>query len=99
MTTAFVLNAIFSNFWTWAFWIILGGLAGLVTELFMSDNSIGCAGNLFVGILGGILGGSVTAILGILPETLFYTFLPALGSAFLLLFVAQFFAQAHDGSI
>lgn len=99
MFAAVVESTVFNNFWTWTFWIILGGLAGTTTEMMLHSNTIGCAGNMFIGVLGGILGGVVIVTLGIQPGMLFYTFLPAFGSAFLLLFIAQFFAHIRYGTL
>ena len=45
-------------------WIIVGGLAGWAAEKFMKANH-GIMTNIFVGILGGVVGGWVFGLLGI----------------------------------
>ena len=45
-------------------WIIIGGLAGFIAEKFMKADH-GILTNIFVGILGGIVGGWIFGILGL----------------------------------
>lgn len=46
-------------------WIILGGIAGWIASLIMNkDGDLGIAGNIIVGILGAVLGGWISRVLG-----------------------------------
>lgn len=46
-------------------WIILGGLAGWIASMIMgTDKSMGVLANIFVGIVGALLGGFVVSIFG-----------------------------------
>lgn len=45
------------------FWIIVGGIAGWIAETYMKANH-GVMTNIFVGILGGIVGGMLFSVIG-----------------------------------
>lgn len=46
-------------------WIILGGLAGWIASMVMStDKSMGVLANIFVGIIGALIGGFLVSLFG-----------------------------------
>ena len=46
-------------------WIVLGGLAGWIASMIMgTDKSMGLLANIFVGIIGALIGGFLVSLLG-----------------------------------
>ncbi len=77
-------------------WIIMGGLAGWVASKIMKrDRAMGLLANIFIGIVGGIVGGWVASLFGLGTVDGFNlsSFLIALGGACLLLLVTGFFKR------
>jgi uncharacterized membrane protein YeaQ/YmgE (transglycosylase-associated protein family) len=74
-------------------WIIFGGLVGWVASLVMgTDAKQGLIGNIVLGILGALLGGFVSSLLGIPGITGFnlYSGLIALGGAILAVWIGRY---------
>jgi uncharacterized membrane protein YeaQ/YmgE (transglycosylase-associated protein family) len=74
--------------------IILGGLAGWVASMIMkTDASMGLVANIFVGIIGAIIGNMLLPIFGLGGTTGFslWSFIVALLGAVVLLFVVGMF--------
>jgi uncharacterized membrane protein YeaQ/YmgE (transglycosylase-associated protein family) len=49
---------------SWLSWIIVGFLAGVLAKLVTGQDRPGCLGTIFVGILGGLLGGAIFTAAG-----------------------------------
>ncbi len=77
-------------------WIVMGGLVGWVSSLIMGRNkNMGLFANIFVGIIGALLGGWLASLLGLGTFTGFNlpSFLIALGGACLLMLVTGMFKK------
>jgi uncharacterized membrane protein YeaQ/YmgE (transglycosylase-associated protein family) len=87
--TAFVLASVFSTIWAVIVWIIVGGIAGAITDRIIQGNRLGCLGNVAIGIVGGVVFAWLLDVLfNIQISGVFWTFIAALvGSAILLLIV------------
>jgi uncharacterized membrane protein YeaQ/YmgE (transglycosylase-associated protein family) len=86
---AFVFANVFSTIWAVIVWIVVGGIAGAITDRIIQGNRLGCLGNVAVGIVGGLLfAWLLDLIFNIQISGVFWTFIAALvGSALLLLVV------------
>lgn len=76
-------------------WIIVGGLAGWIASKMMNtDKSMGAIANIFVGIVGGVIGGFIMNNLfgksGAYGINLYSIFVSLLGSIILLALVKMF---------
>jgi uncharacterized membrane protein YeaQ/YmgE (transglycosylase-associated protein family) len=49
---------------SWLSWIIVGFVAGVLAKLVTGQDRPGCLGTIFVGILGGLLGGAIFTAVG-----------------------------------
>lgn len=49
---------------SWLSWIIVGFVAGVLAKLVTGQDRPGCLGTIFVGILGGLLGGALFTAAG-----------------------------------
>jgi uncharacterized membrane protein YeaQ/YmgE (transglycosylase-associated protein family) len=49
---------------SWLSWIIVGFVAGVLAKLVTGQDRPGCLGTIFVGILGGLLGGAIFTAAG-----------------------------------
>lgn len=81
------------------FWVIFGGLAGLVaTWLSGTDARVNGLMNVVVGVLGAVLGGFIMNALGGPGVSGFnlYSFLVAIGGAVVLLFIYRMFARSPN---
>ena len=54
------------------YFILIGALAGWASGKLIKGESFGLAGNIIVGIVGGVLGGWIFAQMGIAEENIFY---------------------------
>jgi uncharacterized membrane protein YeaQ/YmgE (transglycosylase-associated protein family) len=85
MTSAIVLGSIFSIFWTWIVWVVIGGIAGALADQLIQGNRLGILGNIVIGIIGGLIGGIILGFLGISGQGIIWTFVTAfIGAAILL---------------
>lgn len=74
-------------------WIIFGGLVGWIASLILgTDAQQGIIGNIVLGILGALLGGFISSLLGIPGITGFnlYSALVALGGALLAVWIGRY---------
>ena len=74
-------------------WILLGALAGWIASMIMGRNAqMGALANIFVGIVGALIGGFLMNALGAPVVTGFnlYSVLVAIGGAVVLLFLVGF---------
>jgi uncharacterized membrane protein YeaQ/YmgE (transglycosylase-associated protein family) len=54
--------------WEIIAWIVIGGLAGWIASMIMGTNrSMGPIANIIVGIVGAVIGGFLTGVLGLQP--------------------------------
>jgi uncharacterized membrane protein YeaQ/YmgE (transglycosylase-associated protein family) len=88
-TAALVLATVFGTIWAVIVWIVVGGIAGAITDRIIQGNRLGCLGNVAVGVVGGLLfGWLLDLIFNIQISGVFWTFIAALvGSAILLIIV------------
>ena len=49
---------------SWLSWIVVGSVAGVLAKLVTGQDRPGCLGTIFVGILGGLLGGAISTAAG-----------------------------------
>lgn len=49
---------------SWLSWIVVGFVAGVLAKLVTGQHRPGCLGTIFVGILGGLLGGAIFTAAG-----------------------------------
>jgi uncharacterized membrane protein YeaQ/YmgE (transglycosylase-associated protein family) len=49
---------------SWLSWIVVGFVAGVLAKLVTGQDRPGCLGTVFVGILGGLLGGAIFTAAG-----------------------------------
>ncbi len=89
MTLTFVLASVFSVFWTWIVWIVIGGLAGALADRLVQGDKLGIIGNIIVGIIGGLIGGIILGAIGVTGQGIFWTFLTAFGGAVILLLIVK----------
>jgi uncharacterized membrane protein YeaQ/YmgE (transglycosylase-associated protein family) len=89
MTLTFVLASVFSVFWTWIVWIVIGGLAGALADRLVQGDKLGIIGNIIVGIIGGLIGGIILGLIGVTGQGIFWTFLTAFGGAVILLLIVK----------
>ena len=77
-------------------WIIMGGLVGWVASMIMGRNkNMGLFANIFVGVIGALLGGWLGSLVGLGSVSGFNlsSFLIALGGACLLLWITGMFKK------
>ena len=82
-----VMAGIFSTFWSWIVWIVIGGIAGAIADRLVQGNKLGILGNIIVGIIGGLAGGIILSLFGISVSGIFWTFVTALVGAIILLWI------------
>ena len=70
-------------------WVIIGLLAGWVAGLLSRGSGFGCLGNLFIGLIGSVLGGWIFSKLGIFGGGFLYSLAAATIGAVLLCAVAR----------
>jgi uncharacterized membrane protein YeaQ/YmgE (transglycosylase-associated protein family) len=79
-------------------WILIGFLAGWVAGLVSRGAGFGCLGDVVVGVIGSILGGTIFPKLGIFGNGLIYSVAEATVGAVVLLAVARLFSGGrHSG--
>jgi uncharacterized membrane protein YeaQ/YmgE (transglycosylase-associated protein family) len=74
-------------------WIIVGAIAGWLAGLFMKGSGFGLIGNIVVGVIGALVGGSISGTLFGVPNAIsgfnFTTILVALLGAVIVLFIVS----------
>ena len=68
--------------------LAIGALIGWIAGLVMKGKGFGCVGNIIIAVLGSVLGGFVTRLLGLNIGSFF----TAVGGAILLLFIINLFS-------
>jgi uncharacterized membrane protein YeaQ/YmgE (transglycosylase-associated protein family) len=90
-TVPFVLASVIGLVWSWIVWIVVGGIAGAIADRVIQGNKLGCLGNIFIGVIGGLIGGWVLdKVFNIQVSGVFWTFVTALVGASLLLAIVGF---------
>ena len=77
-------------------WIIVGGLAGWIAEKFMAANH-GIFTNIFIGILGGIVGGWVFGLLGLAVDGFIGSLITAAVGACIIIWIYRAIRNKEQG--
>jgi uncharacterized membrane protein YeaQ/YmgE (transglycosylase-associated protein family) len=76
-------------------WIVIGLLAGWLAGVLSRGSGFGCLGNIFLGLIGSVLGGWIFSRLHILGNGFIYSLAAATVGAVLLSAVARLFAGSR----
>ena len=79
-------------------WIIIGGLAGWAAEKYMKADH-GVLTNIFVGVLGGMLGGWIFGAFGLAMDGLIGSFITAAVGACLIIWVYRAIRSKEQGQM
>ena len=52
------MASVLGTLWVWIVWIVVGGLAGSLTDGLIQGDTLSILGTLVVGIVGGVIGSS-----------------------------------------
>ena len=77
-------------------WIIVGGIAGFIAEKFMKANH-GIMTNIFVGMLGGIVGGWVFGIIGLAFSGFIGSIITAAAGACIIIWIYRAIRNKEQG--
>lgn len=83
-------------------WIVLGGIAGWIATLIVkTSGSHGILFNIFIGVIGALVGGFVFNFFGAAGVTGFnlYSLLVAMIGAVIMLWIANFFGKSNSSPI
>jgi uncharacterized membrane protein YeaQ/YmgE (transglycosylase-associated protein family) len=76
------------------FWLIFGAIAGWVAGKIMRGGGFGVLGNIVVGVVGAMIGGSLFRMIGLPPVSTFGSLISAIVGACVLLYIVSLAKKA-----